>query len=79
MANRWIGAEDGTSLFACSICGVSARFPSEMRYTSERKFQCFRHGDTTTNLDEARKHGKGVGHDEVAPRFPFGSKAGWQQ
>lgn len=74
MANRRLGADDGTVLFACSICGIPARFPDEMIYRSDRLFQCFRHSDTTTNLDEARKQGQGVrfGGDESAPRCPLG-------
>lgn len=45
-----------------------------MIYRSDRLFQCFRHSDTTTNLDEARKQGQGVrfGGDESAPRCPLG-------
>ncbi len=79
MANRTLGAVDGTSLFACSICGVPARFPSEMTYTAERFFQCFRHSDTTTNLQEAQKHGQGLGkRNESAPSFPLGVLADWQ-
>lgn len=79
MANRALGAVDGTSLFACSYCGVPARFPVEMRYMADRTFMCFRHRDTTTNLQEAQKHGQGVSKkDEQAPNFPIGVKAGWQ-
>lgn len=79
MADRTLGAVDGTSLFACSYCGVPARFPTEMKYTAERLFMCFRHSDTTTNLQEAQKHGQGVNlRDEVAPRFPLGAPASWQ-
>lgn len=65
-------------MFACSICGIPARYPTEMVYRSDRLFQCFRHSDTTTNLDEARKQGQGVrGGDEIAPRFPVGTKPDW--
>lgn len=79
MAQRRLGADDGTALFACSICGVPSRFPSEMKYTAERKFQCFRHADTTTNLEEARKHGQGLGKtNETTPQFPLGVLASWQ-
>lgn len=79
MANRTLGSVDGTSLFACSLCGVPFRYPIEGKYTAERMFQCFRHKDTTTNLQEAQKHGQGVTkRDEIAPRFPIGVKAGWQ-
>jgi hypothetical protein len=77
MANRRIGADDGTVLFACSICGVPARFPTEMTYRADRTFMCFRHSDTTTNLEEARKQGRGYRGDEVAPRFPIGVKPDW--
>lgn len=78
MGQRRIGADDGTVLFACSICGIPARYPTEMKYRSDRLFQCFRHRDTTTNLDEARKQGQGVRvQEEVAPRFPLGVKPDW--
>ena len=79
MANRTLGAVNGTSLFACSICGVPARFPTEMRYMADRTFMCFRHKDTTTNLEESRKRGQGLNkRDDQAPRFPVGVKADWQ-
>jgi hypothetical protein len=73
MSQRRLGADPGTVLFACSICGLPARYPTEMVYRTDRTFMCFRHRDTTTNLDEARKQGQGVrGGDEMAPRFPVG-------
>ncbi len=78
MADRTLGAVDGTSLFACSLCGVPFRFPTEGRYTAERFFYCFRHSDTTTNLQEAQKHGRGIGPDRQSPMFPIGVKADWQ-
>lgn len=79
MANRRIGADDGTVLFACSLCGIPARYPTEMRYTAERFFYCFRHSDTTTNLEEAMKQGRGARYtDESSPRFPVGVAALWQ-
>lgn len=78
MGNRRLGADDGTVLFACSYCGVPARYPTEMQYTAERLFMCFRHRDTTTNLEEARKQGRGVrGGDEISPRFPIGAAPLW--
>jgi len=78
MASRQLGAEDGTVLFACSLCGVPARYPLEMRYTAERFFYCFRHRDTTTNLEEARKQGRGARvRDEMVPHFPVGVAPAW--
>lgn len=77
MSHRRIGADDGTVMFACSLCGVPARYPTEMRYTPERLFYCFRHADTTTNLEEARKQGRGARSEEITPRFPIGTKPSW--
>jgi hypothetical protein len=49
-----------------------------MKYRADRTFMCFRHSDTTTNLEEARKQGLSTRKaDEVAPRFPVGTKPGW--
>ncbi len=79
MADRTLGAVDGTSLFACALCGVPFRFPLEGRYTAERLFYCFRHKDTTTRLEESRRHGKGVGADHLSPMFPIGVRADWQE
>jgi hypothetical protein len=80
MANRTLGAVDGTSLFACSICGIPARFPGELEYTAERLFRHSdgRHGETTTKLEEARKHGQIPRNQGDAPRFPAGVLADWQ-
>ncbi len=80
MANRTLGSTDGTSLFACSYCGVPARFPKEMKYTAERFFVCFRHPDKITVLEQRRAQeqamrGKG---ERIAPPFPIGHKASWQ-
>jgi len=72
-----MGSDDGTVLFACSICGIPARYPTEMTYTAERTFRCFRHADTTTNLEEARKHGRHRAPGD-APVFPVGVMAVWQ-
>lgn len=75
--NRRLGADDGTVLFACSICGIPARYPTEMRYCSDRLFRCNRFCTEKTNaLDEARKQGTRI-NDEQAPRFPVGTKPGW--
>lgn len=72
--NRWIGSDDASVLCACSLCGVAFRFPTEGRYRVDRTFACFRHADTTTNLEEARKQGTGVRREEIAPAFPVGPK-----
>ena len=75
---RRLGADDGTVLFACSICGIPARYPTEMRYCSDRLFRCNRFCTETTNaLDEARKQGQGPRGDEAAPRFNVGVAPGW--
>jgi hypothetical protein len=75
VANRYLGSDDASVLCACSICGVAARFPTEMVYRTDRTFMCFRHSDTTTNQEEARKQGQGARHrDEGAPRMPVGPK-----
>lgn len=79
MANRWVGSDDHSVLFACGVCGIASRYPDEMTYRSDRTFMCFRHSDTTTNLDEARKQGQGVrGGEEIAPRFPVGVPPNYQ-
>lgn len=80
MADRWIGSQDGTSLFACSICGVPARFPTEMKYTAERYFVCFRHPDTTTVLEQRQAQERAMARKPapVAPSGPLGVKASWQ-
>jgi hypothetical protein len=73
VANRAPGSDDASVLCACSICGVAARYPTEMVYRADHTFMCFRHRDTTTNLEEARKQGQGARrHEEVGPRFPVG-------
>jgi hypothetical protein len=74
MSNRWIGSDDASVLCACSICGCAARFPTEMTYRADRTFMCFRHRDTTTNLEEAQKQGRSIRADEIAPAFPVGPK-----
>ena len=77
MARTTGGAPEGHVKFACSLCGVPRFYPSEMKYTAERFFQCNWHSDTTTNLEEARKHGQHrIGSD--VPPFPVGVKADWQ-
>jgi hypothetical protein len=80
MADRWIGSQDGTSLFACSICGVPSRFPTEMKYTVERRFVCFRHPDTITVLEQQRAQEAAMRRKAapIAPPFPVGRKASWQ-
>lgn len=62
-------------MFACSLCGIAARYPTEMTYRADRTFMCLRHRDTTTNLEEARKQGRGTrDRDEITPRYPIGQK-----
>jgi hypothetical protein len=80
MADRWIGSQDGTSLFACSFCGVPSRFPTEMKYTAERFFVCFRHPDTITVLEQRRAQEQAMRgkREPIAPPFPVGVKASWQ-
>lgn len=79
MANRTMGAVDGTALFACSICGVSARFPGELKYTADRLFvhSDDRHGKDRPLIEENSKRGR-MPLDQQSPRFPVGVMAGWQ-
>jgi hypothetical protein len=78
VANRTPGSDDASVLCACSICGIAARYPTEMVYRTDRTFMCFRHSDTTTNQEEARKQGQGARrHEEAGPSFPVGPKAGY--
>lgn len=79
MAHRTLGVVDGTSLFACSICGVPARFPTELEYTEARLFvhKDGRHGKNNMREDENRARGR-IPPDQQAPRFPIGVKADWQ-
>lgn len=75
MANRKDSGDDASVLCACSICGIATPFPTQMVYRADRTFMCFRHKDSTTNLEEARKQGQGARRDEqVAPRIPVGPK-----
>lgn len=77
--NRQLGAEDGTVLFACSICGIPARYPTEMRYCEDKLFRCNRFcTETTTPQGEALKNGQSSRKpDEQAPRFAVGVKPSW--
>ena len=72
--HRSLGAEDGTVLFACSICGIPARYPTEMRYCSDRLFRCLRTcDDPHIPQEEDRKNGVSLtAPDEQAPRFRVG-------
>jgi hypothetical protein len=76
---RRLGADDGTVLFACSVCGIPARYPTEMRYCADRLFRCNRFcTEAETPLDESRKRGQSAQiRDEQAPRFPVGVAPGW--
>lgn len=78
MARTTAGSMPGNVKFACSYCGVPRFYPAEMQYTAERTFRCNWHeNETTTNLEEARKHGRVRTHSD-APPFPVGVKAEWQ-
>lgn len=70
---------DGNVKFACSYCGVPRFYPAEMEYTAERMFRCYRHDrETTTNLEEARKHNQMPRPMGDMPRFQVGVPAEWQ-
>lgn len=75
---RPLGAEDGTVLAGCSICGNSFRFPAELRYCSDGLFRCNVYcTETETPYDYDRKTmANRQVHDEVAPSFPVGPRPG---
>jgi len=77
--NRRLGADDGTVLFACSICGIPARYPTEMRYCSDRLFRCLQFcNDPHIPQEEDQKNGlTAKRREEVAPTFKVGAKPGW--
>jgi hypothetical protein len=73
------GDMPGSVKFACSYCGVPRFYPAEMVYTAERTFRCNWHeNETTTNLEEARKHTQIPRPHGDAARFPVGTPAEWQ-
>jgi len=76
---RRLGADDGTVLMACSICGIPARYPTEIRYCSDRLFRCNQFCTETTNREnEARKEGQSTRNvDEATPRFKVGVAPDW--
>lgn len=78
--SRPLGAEDGTVLMACSICGNSFRFPGELRYCSDRLFRCNMFCTETENredYDRKQAAARAALKDEVTPPFPVGVKPGW--
>ncbi len=76
---RPLGAEDGTVLFACSICGIPYRYPGELRYCSDRLFRCERTcNDPHIPQEEDRKNGQaGKEREDIAPRFNVGVAPDW--
>lgn len=75
MKRRGNYADEGGVLMACSICGCARSFPQEMVYRVDRTFMCDWHRDTTTNLEEAQKHGTGARKGgEGTPSGPMGPK-----
>lgn len=78
MARTTAGAIPGNVKFACSYCGVPRFYPSEMRRTAEGMFRCNWHeNETTTNLEESRKHAQHRPTGD-SPPFPVGVPAEWQ-
>lgn len=74
---RRLGAEDGTVLAGCSICGNAFRFPTELRYCSDGLFRCNVFcTEKETPQDYDRKQTMRKPHDEIAPPFPVGPKPG---
>ena len=47
--------EPGQALMACSVCGFTYLFPSELRYCDDRLFRCTRTCLEETRLAEERK------------------------
>lgn len=79
MAYRRLGAEDGTVLIGCSICGNAFRWPTEIRYCSDRLFRCNRYCTETENLqdyNDKQATARRQRPDENAPNFPVGPKPG---
>lgn len=69
---------DGSVLVGCGVCGCPAMWPDEFKLRADKILQCYRHSDTTTNLEEAQKHGRiPRGQGEFTPRFLAGVKPGW--
>ena len=73
---RRLGADDGTVLMGCSICGNAFRYPIEIRYCSDRLFRCKQFCTEKTNpTEEDRKNGlSGKNRDQIAPPFKVGPK-----
>lgn len=74
MSKRRLGSDDGTVMVACAFCTSLVRYPTECRINAERNVQCYRHKDTTTNLEESRKRGR-IPPEPVPPRI--GIKPSW--
>lgn len=75
---RPLGAEDGTVLAGCSICGNSFRFPVELRYCSDGLFRCNVYCTETelpTDYDRKMMQSR-QSHDEVALPAPVGLRPG---
>jgi hypothetical protein len=76
---RPLGSDDASVLCACSICGIPYRYPSEMRYCSDKRFRCLRTcDDPHIPQDEDKKRGISARDpDEASPRFTVGVKPSW--
>ena len=77
MSYEWVhDFVDGNTRMVCSICGVSYRFPSELRRSADGLFRCLRTCWETTILERDRKIAASHGQRE-APPVKFGLPPSW--
>jgi len=64
----------------CSVCPNVARYPSEIRYCTDRLFRCHLCTETETRLDYERKQATSRGQrDQQVLHFPGGVVPDWYE
>lgn len=71
MYRRPVTFVEGETLIACSVCGFPYLWPSELAYTDERTFRCYRTclDDETKLTHERRRAAWAASHppDQITP------------